>query len=123
MLLSFDTYEKQYEITLRGSLSNKVKLGTDIHGNITRLNNVLEAMPKELEYNQEKLAETMNQMEQAKAEIDVPFEKEEDLAQKSVRLSELNVLLNMDKHENEIVDEEPGEEVGEPVRASVGVER
>ena len=123
MLLSFDTYEKQYEITLRGALSNKVKLGTDIHGNIVRLNNALEAMPKELEYNKGKLAETMNQMEQAKAEIEVPFEKEEELAQKSARLSELNVLLNMDKHENEIVDAEPDEEVGELVKAGVGYER
>lgn len=123
MLLSFDTYEKQYEITLRGSLSNKVKLGTDVHGNITRLNNALEAMPKELEYNKGKLAETVKQMEQAKAEINVPFEKEEELAQKSARLSELNVLLNMDKHENEIVDAEPNEEVGELVKAGVGYER
>jgi hypothetical protein len=84
---------------------------------------VLEAMPKELEYNREKLAETMNQMEQAKAEIDVPFEKEEELAQKSTRLSELNVLLNMDKRENEMVDEEPDEEIGEPVKVGVGYER
>lgn len=123
MLLSFDTYEKQYEITLRGALSNKVRLGTDIHGNIVRLNNALEAMPKELEYNKGKLAETMNQMEQAKAEMNVPFEKEEELAQKSARLAELNVLLNMDKHENEMMDEEPDEEMGELVRASAGVER
>lgn len=123
MLLSFDTFAKEYEITLRGGLSNKVRLGTDVHGNIARLNNTLEAMPKELEYCKEKLAETMNQMEQAKAEIEVPFEKEDELAQKSARLSELNVLLNMDKHENEIIDEEPDEEVGELVRASVGMER
>lgn len=122
-LLSFDTFAKQYEMTLRGALSNKVRLGTDVHGNITRLNNVLEAMPKELEYNKEKLAETINQMEKAKAEIDVPFEQEEELAQKSARLAELNVLLNMDKHENEMVDEEPDEEVGELVHASVGMER
>lgn len=79
-------------------------------------------MPKEMEYNKGKLAETLNQMEQAKAEINVPFEKEEELAQKSARLSELNVLLNMDKHENEIVDSEP-DEVGETVRAGVGYER
>ncbi|MFT9078502.1 hypothetical protein [Ethanoligenens sp.] len=123
MLLSFDTYEKQYEITLCGALSNKVRLDIDVHGNIVRLNNALEAMPKELEYNKGKLAETMNQMEQAKSEIDVPFEKEEMLAKKSARLAELNVLLNMDKHENEIVDAEPDEEVGEPVRALAGVER
>ena len=123
MLLSFDTFAKEYEITLRGALSNKVRLGIDVHGNIARLNNALEAMPKELEYCKEKLAETMNQMEQAKAEIEVPFEKEDELAQKSTRLSELNVLLNMDKHENEMIDEEPDEEVGELVRASVGMER
>jgi N12 class adenine-specific DNA methylase len=123
LLLSFDTFAKQYEMTLRGALSNNVRLGTDVHGNITRLNNVLEAIPKELEYNKEKLAETMNQMEKAKAEIDVPFEQEEELAQKSARLAELNVLLNMDKHENEVVDEEPDEEVGELVRTSAGMER
>ena len=65
----------------------------------------------------------MNQMEQAKAEIDVPFKKEEELAQKSAQLADLNVLLNINKHENEIVDAEPDEEIGEPVRALAEVER
>lgn len=123
LLLSFDTFDKEYELTLRGTVSHTVDLGTDIHGNLARVNNKLEGIPAELQYYKEKLAETMNQMEQAKAQLDVPFEKEEELTQKSARLAELNVLLNMDKTENEMVDEEPDEEIKEPVRAAAGMER
>jgi len=123
MLFSFDSFAKQYRITLRGALSHTVSLGTDIHGNIIRLNNALAEIPKKLEYCREQLSTLHQQMETAREQIDIPFEKEQELQTKSARLSELNILLNMDKHENEMVDGEPDEEKDFPEKKAVGYER
>ena len=123
MMFSFDSFGKQYEITLRGALSHKVSLGTDVYGNITRLNNALAEMPKKLEYCREQLKTLNQQMETAKEQVDIPFEKEQELQTKSARLSELNILLNMDKRENEIVDSEPDEDKDFPEKKAVGFER
>ncbi len=123
MLFSFDSFNKQYQITLRGAMSHTVSLGTDIHGNITRLNNALAEIPKKLEYCQEQLKTLKQQMETAKEQVDVPFEKEQELQTKSARLAELNILLNMDKQENEMVDGEPDEDTEIPEKKAVGVER
>lgn len=123
MLFSFDSFNKQYQITLRGALSHTVSLGTDIHGNITRLNNALAEIPKKLEYCREQLSTLHQQMATAKEQIDIPFEKEQELQTKSARLSELNILLNMDKHENEMIDTEPDEDRDFPEKKAVGYER
>jgi N12 class adenine-specific DNA methylase len=123
MLFSFDSFNKQYQITLRGALSHTVTLGTDIHGNITRLNNALAEIPKKLEYCREQLKTLRQQMETAKEQIDIPFEKEQELQTKSARLAELNILLNMDKHENEVFDSEPDEDMDIPEKKAVGYER
>ncbi|WP_418792575.1 N-6 DNA methylase [Phosphitispora sp. TUW77] len=123
MRFSFDGFNKQYQIILRGALSHTVTLGTDIHGNITRLNNVLAEIPKKLEYCQEQLKTLHQQMEMAKEQIDIPFEKGQELQTKSARLAELNILLNMDKHENEVLDGEPDEDMDIPEKKAVGYER
>jgi N12 class adenine-specific DNA methylase len=123
MLFSFDSFNKQYQITLRGALSHTATLGTDIHGNITRLNNALAEIPKKLEYCREQLKTLRQQMETAKEQIDIPFEKEQELQTKSARLAELNILLNMDKHENEVFDGEPDEDMNIPEKKNMGYER
>lgn len=123
MLFSFDSFNKQYQITLRGALSHTVTLGTDVHGNITRLNNVLAEIPKKLEYCREQLSTLHHQMETAKEQIDIPFEKEQELQTKSARLTELNILLNMDKRENEMIDGEPDEDMDVPEKKTMGYER
>ena len=123
MLFSFDSFNKKYQITLQGALSHTVALGADVHGNITRLNNALAEMPKKLEYCREQLKTLRQQMETAKKEIDIPFEKEQELQSKSARLHELNILLNMDKPENEIIDDQPDEEMDFPEKKAVGYER
>ena len=123
MLFSFDSFNKQYQINLRGTMSHTATLGTDIHGNITRLNNVLGEIPKKLEYCKEQLKTLHQQMGTAKTQVDIPFEKEEELQKKSARLSELNILLNMDKHENEMLDAEPYEDMDMPEKKAVGYER
>ncbi|KUO71737.1 MAG: helicase [Clostridia bacterium BRH_c25] len=123
MMFSFDGFNKQYQITLRGAMSHTVTLGTDTHGNITRLNNVLAEIPKKLEYCREQLKTLHQQIETAKQEVNIPFEKDEELQTKSARLSELNILLNMDKHDNEMLDGEPDENVDVPEKKTVGYER
>jgi N12 class adenine-specific DNA methylase len=123
LLFSFDSFSKQYQITLRGALSHTVTLGTDIHGNIIRLNNALAEIPKKLEYCQEQLKTLKHQMETAREQIEIPFEKEDELQSKSARLAELNILLNMDKHENEVLDGEPDEDIEPPERKVQNYER
>ena len=61
-------------------------------------------MPDKLKVNEERLADTKVQLENAKTEVERPFPQEEELSQKMERLAELNALLDMDHHENEIVD-------------------
>jgi len=123
MLFSFDSFYKQYQITLRGSLGHTVVLGTDIHGNLMRINNTLEDIPKKLELCREQLNTTRQQMETAKEQIEVPFVKEQEMQTKSARLAELNSLLNLDQRENVIVDGEPDEVATAPERKAVGYER
>ena len=74
-----------------------MEVGSDAIGNITRINNVLEAMPTQLEEAQTKLSNVEHQLETAKAEVDKPFPQEAELSEKLERLAELNVLLNMDE--------------------------
>ena len=121
MELSFDTFSREYKITLIHQLRHTVTLGTDIFGNIQRLDNTLSSFEERMAACAEQLENTRVQLENAKAEVQKPFPQEEELAAKTVRLNELNALLNLDKKENEIVDGERGEE--EPSRSSDDRER
>ena len=121
MELSFDTFSREYKITLIHQLRHTVTLGTDIFGNIQRLDNTLAAFEERMAACVEQLENTRVQLENAKAEVQKPFPQEEELAAKTARLNELNALLNLDKKENEIVDGERGEE--EPQKATIDRER
>lgn len=107
MELSFNSFEKEYVLTLVGSLRHSVPLGADIYGNITRLDNLISSMPDKLKACEERLADTKVQLENAKAEVERPFPQEKELSQKMERLAELNALLDMDHTDNEIVEGEP----------------
>ena len=102
MYLSFNSFEKEYNVTLEGALQHSISVGGDIQGNITRFDNLISRLPDRLEACKEKLAETEKQIENAKAEIARPFPKEQELKEKSERLAELNALLDMDHKDNEI---------------------
>ena len=121
MELSFDTFSREYKITLIHQLRHTVTLGTDIFGNIQRLDNTLGAFEERMAACVEQLENTHVQLENAKVEVQKPFPQEEELKSKTERLNELNALLNLDKKENEIVDGERGEE--EPQRSSDERER
>lgn len=121
MELSFDTFSREYKITLIHQLRHTVTLGTDIFGNIQRLDNTLSAFEERMATCAEQLENTRVQLENAKAEVQKQFPQEEELKAKSERLNELNAMLNLDKRENEIVDGERAEE--EPSRSSDDRER
>ena len=114
MELYFDTVQRNYVVKLKGEISRDVPLGDDSHGNIVRIDNGIERFEETLADTKNSLENTEKQFETAKKEIEKPFVKEEELKAKTARLDELNILLNMDKKENEIVGGEPdeGEAVG-----------
>ena len=114
MELYFDTVQRNYGVKLKGETSRDVPLGDDAHGNIVRIDNGIERFEEALADTKNSLENTEKQFETAKQEIEKPFAKEEELRAKTARLDELNILLNMDKKENEIVGGEPdeGEAVG-----------
>ena len=107
LLLSFDPLSQQFKLTMRGHLSHTIDLGSDIHGNIQRMDNALEAFPIKLDVCEKQLATLIEQRENAKAEVEKPFMQEEELKTKSARLAELDALLNIDKKENDTLDAEP----------------
>ena len=121
--LSFDTFAKEYKVKLKGELGYSVSLGTDTFGNITRLDNALEGLPKRLEMNEQELDNVKTQYETAKVDVEKPFNQEEELKTKTARLNELNALLNVDKRENEIVGGEPDEGEEPPEKKPRDLER
>lgn len=88
MALAYDGINNVYRITLKGTLSHTVTLGTDIFGNITRLDNALDKLPESLQMKRTELADTKVQLENAHAELKKPFSNEAELAEKTERLNE-----------------------------------
>ena len=114
MQLHYDSFYKEFKITLQGALSHSVTLGTDIYGNIQRLDNMIDSFPERLESCKMQLENVQSQLATAKSELGKPFAREDELRQKSARLDELNILLNLDKKDNEIVDSDVGDDDDEP---------
>ena len=95
--VTFDSFSNKFVMNVKGAMSHPMEVGTDPLGNITRINNALEAMPTQLEEAQTKLSNVEHQLETAKAEVNKPFAQEAELSEKLERLAELNALLNMDE--------------------------
>ena len=123
--LSFDSFSQEYRLTMIGQLRHVVTLGTDVFGNIQRMDNLLESLPLKEQACREKLSDLHNQLETAKVEVLKPFPREEELQTKLARLEELNALLNMDKREPEVVaeTEEPDNSQQSPTRKTTELER
>ncbi len=96
MHLSFDSFNREFQLTLKGAMSHPTKLGMDARGNLIRIDNVLAAMPERLRAVTDQLENLYNQQSAAKAELGKPFPQEQDLKEKTVRLSALDTELNMD---------------------------
>ena len=116
--LRFDTFRSEYQAILKGQRRYPVALGTDPLGNIIRLDNSLNNFPERINSAENELATLHQQQAAAQIEVDKPFPQEEELAEKSVRLAELNAQLDVDeKHHEPEQDEEEQEDA--PRRPSV----
>lgn len=111
MKLSYDSFQKVFVISMYGKQVYHVPLGTDIHGNITRLDNKIQELPDKMLRCQDKLENLKVQLENAKEEAQKEFPQEEELAEKIARLGELNVLLDMDKKDQVLLDDGEGVEI------------
>lgn len=121
--LSFDTFAREYCLTMIGQLRHTVTLGTDVFGNLQRMDNALEGLPIKEQACREQLSDLQTQLETAKAEVQKPFPREAELNTKTARLEELNTLLNLDHKEPEIVNAEPDEDQRPPERRRPQLER
>jgi len=95
--LRFDTFRSEYQALLKGQRKYTVPLGTDPLGNIIRLDNSLNSFPERITAAENELATLHQQQAAAQIEVAKPFAQEEELAEKSARLAELNALLNIDR--------------------------
>lgn len=102
MFVSLQTigFSPVFRLDLKGEKTHSVELGSDVYGNLTRLNNALDGMDKPLEQMKNKLADVQEQLAFAKEEIGKPFPQEAELQQKLERLSELDVLISIDKEDD-----------------------
>ena len=96
MTLWADTATQKFQVTMKQNLSNTIELGSDLVGNIARLDNALAAIAENLEQNKGKLENLTAQMEEAKLEVKRPFPQEQELVEKTSRLNVLRIALNMD---------------------------
>ena len=110
--LRFDTFRNEYQAVLRGATSHFVPLGTDARGNLTRLDNALDNFPDRIARAENQLQTLYQQRDAAQQEVQKPFPKEAELAEKSARLAELDALLNMESRP-EPEQEEPEAEQDE----------
>lgn len=110
MVLSYDSKANEFHMTLKGSLSHPAVLGADAGGNVTRIDNALEKINERLENARSQLAHATEQLENARTEMTAPFPREAELAEKTRRLNELNVLLNLNESDRVVMSEEPDED-------------
>ena len=96
--LRFEPFRSEYQAVLKGCLPYPVSLGTDPHGSITRLDNALNAFADRIAHAENELDNLKEQQQAAQAEVEKPFPQEEELAEKSARLAELNAQLDMEDH-------------------------
>ena len=122
LVLSYDGPSNEYRMTMKGTLSHTAVLGADVFGNLTRMGNVIDGLSGKLEAVRAELADTQVQLENARTELAAPFAKEAELAEKTARLKELNILLNMDQKDKSLIDDVPDEDTPERSR-SKGLER
>ena len=105
LLLGIDTFYNKFVLTLKGKEEYLTELGNDVHGNITRIDNALsKAENRLIEYRQD-LENTKNQLELAKKDVQIPFEKEDELKEKTDRLNNVNALLNLNEKDSVIMED------------------
>nr|WP_223383769.1 DEAD/DEAH box helicase family protein [Faecalibacterium prausnitzii] len=116
--LRFDTFRSEYQAILKGERRYPVALGTDPLGNIIRLDNSLNSFPERITAAENELTTLHQQQAAAQIEVEKPFPQEEELAEKSARLAELNAQLDVDEKNHEPEQDEEEQEDA-PRRPSV----
>ena len=116
--LRFDTFRSEYQALLKGQRKYTVPLGTDPLGNFIRLDNSLNNFPERINSAENELATLHQQQAAAQIEVEKPFPQEEELAEKSARLAELNAQLDVDEKSHDPEQEEQPDEDA-PRRPSV----
>ena len=113
MSLTVEDFGRDFVLTLKGKMNHRMTLGKDARGNLTRIENALNAIPERMQAVQDKLANLREQVETAKAELGKPFPQEEELRTKSSRLAELNAELNIDDRTpmEQIAEDAPSAEI------------
>ena len=106
MFLEIDVVRQEFKLTLKGKSEHEIYLGSDVYGNITRIDNALNNVGEELEDCKKDLENTKVQLENAKKDVKIPFDKEDELKKKSTRLDRVNTLLNLNEKDNIIIDDE-----------------
>ena len=108
--LRFDTFRNEHQSVLKGKLKYPVPLGSDPHGNIVRLDNALSNFADRITSAENELDTLKQQQAAAQVEVAKPFPQEEELAQKSARLAELNAQLDVDEKHHEPEPDAPKKE-------------
>lgn len=108
--ISFNSFSREFIVDLKSNLSHPTLLGESNSGNVIRIENLLSNLETKLEGKKTELENVKIQYENAKNEIKRPFPREEELQEKTKRLNELNVLLNLNEKTNEIIDDEKEED-------------
>ena len=109
MEISFDSFSKNIKLKLKNKFSYSIDLGTDINGNITRINNCLENIAKDIPHERDLLDNTYFQLENAKQESQKEFHKEQELQEKLRKLEEINAELKINENEHEMLGDEKEE--------------
>lgn len=109
MEISFDPFSKNIRLKLKNKFSYSIDLGTDINGNITRINNCLENISKDIPLEREKLDNTYFQLENAKTESQKEFPKEQELQEKLQKLDGINAELKINDNTHETLGDEQEE--------------
>ena len=104
--LQINVARQEFELFIKGNFEYKISLGNDIYGNITRIDNALSNVGKDLEDSKKELENTKRQLENAKIDVKVPFDKEDELKEKSIRLDRVNALLNLNEKESIIMEDD-----------------
>ena len=106
LFLAYDSFSKTFKMRMEGMLSYRIDLGEDVYGNITRMDNALASIPARKQGYERTLTELHDQERNLKEELEKPFPQEDELREKTDRLTELDALLNLDKHESDAIGEE-----------------
>lgn len=109
MEISFDSFSKNIKLKLKNKFSYSIDLGTDINGNITRINNCLDNIAKDIPHERDLLDNTYFQLENAKQESQKEFPKEQELQEKLRKLEEINAELKINENEHEMLGDEKEE--------------